>query len=116
MNLSCPKCNSEETQKLTLAMSQGGVTEKGAQMGMTYGLNFMLPAFTVVIAILMGIMFAMANPILGLLAFGGVIYGGFFLRTKLKNKAKPKYADLPANMKQNGYQCNRCEHLFIPAT
>jgi hypothetical protein len=115
MNLSCPKCSSDDTQKLSLVMSQGGVQEKGAQLGMSYGLNFMLPAFAVLIAILLGIMFAMANPIVGLIVFGGVLYGGFALRKKLKNKTKSKFADLPDAMKQNGFRCNRCEHLFIPS-
>ena len=65
MNLTCPKCSSEDTQKLSLVMSQGGVAEKGAQLGASYGLNIMLPAMTVIFSILIGIMFAMANPILG---------------------------------------------------
>lgn len=116
MNLKCPKCSSEETQKLSLVMSQGGTMEKGAQLGTSYGLNILLPLMTVIFAILIGIMFAMAQPLLGLLAFAGVLFGGFTLRKRLKAKTKSKYADLPAQMKQNGFQCNRCEHLFIPAS
>ena len=114
MNLTCPKCSSEDTQKLSLVMSQGGVAEKGAQLGASYGLNIMLPAMTVIFSILIGIMFAMANPILGLIAFGGVLFGGYTLRKRLKIKTKPKYADLSPQMKQSGFQCNRCENLFIP--
>ena len=114
MSLNCPKCSSEDTQKLSLVMSQGGVAEKGAQLGASYGLNIMLPAMTVVVGILIGVMFAMANPLLGLAAFGGVLYGGYTLRKRLKLKTKSKYADLSPQMKQSGFQCNRCEHLFMP--
>ncbi len=115
MSFSCPKCSSEDTQKLSLVMSQGGVAEKGAQLGTSYGLNILLPAMTVVVGILIGIMFAMANPLVGLIAFGGVVYGGFALRKRLKEKTKSKYADLSPQMKNSGFQCNRCEHQFIPA-
>jgi hypothetical protein len=114
MNLSCPKCNSEATQKLSLVMSQGGVAEKGAQLGASYGVNIVVPAMTVVVGLLIGVMFAMANPLLGLAAFAGVLYAGYTLRKKLKAKTKSKYADLSPQMKQSGYQCNRCENLFIP--
>jgi hypothetical protein len=114
MNLSCPKCGSENTKKLSLVMSQGGVAEKGAQLGASYGFNIMLPAMTVVVGILLGIMFAMIHPLLGLVAFGGVLYGGYVLRNRLKEKTKSKYADLSPQMKQSGFQCDRCENLFIP--
>jgi len=116
MNLTCPKCSSEDTQKLSLVMSQGGVAEKGAKLGASYGLNILLPLMTVIFSILIGVMFGLFNPLLGLIAFVGVLFGGYTLRKWLKAKVKSKYADLPAQMKQNGFQCNRCEHLFIPAT
>lgn len=116
MNLNCPKCSSEDTQKLSLVMSQGGMAEKGAKLGAAYGLNILLPLMTVIFSILIGVMFALFHIVLGLAAFVGVLFGGFALRKWLKAKAKSKYADLPAQMKQNGFQCNRCEHLFIPAS
>ena len=115
MNLTCPNCSSEDTQKLSLVMSKGGVTEKGAQLGVAYGTNILIPLMTVFISMLVGFMFALFNPILGLLVFAGCLYGGFSLRKWLKAKTKSKYADVPESMKQNGFQCNRCEHLFIPA-
>jgi hypothetical protein len=116
MNLSCPKCNSEDTRKLTLVMSEGGSMEKGAQLGMSYGLNIMLPVMSVIIGLLMGLLFGlMFGSVVGLIAFAGTVYGGFALRKRLKAKTKPKYADLPVQMKERGFQCNRCEHLFIPA-
>ena len=45
----------------------------------------------------------------------GLLYGGYALRKRLKEKTKSKYADLSPQMKQSGFQCNRCEHQFIPA-
>jgi hypothetical protein len=39
---------------------------------------------------------------------------GFFARKWVKAKTKSKFADLSDNMKKNGFQCKRCEHLFIP--
>src|SRR5262245_32078487 len=74
MNLNCPKCNSEDTQKLTLVMNQGGMAEKSAKLGMAYGYNIMLPLMTVVIAFLMGLMFGLFNIVLGLIAFVGVLF------------------------------------------
>ncbi len=115
MDLKCPKCGSEATQKLTLVMSQGGTMEKGAQLGVSYGANIALPLATALFAVMFGILFGLMSPILGLIVFGGTIYGGFWLRKKLKDKTKSKYADLSADMKQRGYQCNRCENQFVPA-
>lgn len=116
MNLTCPKCGSENTQKLSLVMSQGGTAEKAAKFGSAYVLNFVIPVLTVFAAFLLGAMFGILNMAVGALAFGGVLYGGYTLRKRLKAKAKSKYEDLPAQMKENGFQCNRCEHLFIPAS
>ncbi len=115
MNLTCPKCNSEDTQKLSLVMNQGGMAEKGAKFGVAYGLNIMLPLFTFLVALLFALMFAFIHILLGLIAFVAVVFAGFTLRKWLKAKAKSKYADLSAQMKSSGFQCNRCEHLFIPA-
>lgn len=116
MDLSCPKCKSEDTKKLTLVMSEGGTMEKSAQLGVSYGVNFMLPFMSIFVGLLMGLLFGLwFGFFVGLIVFAGVVYGGFALRKRLKAKTKPKYADLPADMKQRGFQCNRCEHLFIPA-
>jgi len=115
MNLTCPQCKSEDTQKLSLVMSQGGMAEKSAKMGVSYGLNIMLPMMTFLIAALIGFMFMFIHFIVGVAAFFGVAFAGFKLRSYLKGKSKSKYADLPADMKQSGFQCNRCEYLFIPA-
>jgi len=115
MNLSCPRCNSESTQKLSLVMAQGGMMEKGAKFGAAYMLNIVLPLITVIFAIMFGFVFGMFSSIMGLLAFAGTLFAGFTLRGWLKGKAKSKYADLPSQMKQDGYQCSRCENLFIPA-
>jgi hypothetical protein len=92
MDLKCPQCGSEATQKLTLVMSQGGTMEKGAQLGVS---NIALPLATALFAIMFGIVFGMMSALLGLIAFADTI-------------------DLSAHMKQNGYQCNRCENQFVP--
>ena len=116
MNLNCPKCNSEDTQKLSLVMTKGGTVETGAKLVFGYVTNIFIPILTVGISITFGIIFGLFNIVLGLIAFVGVLFGGYTLRKWVKGRAKSKYADLPAQMKQSGFQCNRCEHLFIPAT
>jgi hypothetical protein len=115
MNLACPKCGTEDTRKLTLVMNQGGVAEKGAQLGMAYGANIMIPVMTFVIACLMGIMFALFHWVLGIAAFAGTIWAGMKVRAYMKAKTKSKYSDLSPQMKADGFLCNRCEHMFIPA-
>lgn len=115
MKLSCPKCGTEDTRKLSLVMSQGGVSEKSAQLGVSYGANIMIPMMTFVVAALVGFMFLMVNPVLGVLAWAATMYGGFKVRGYLKAKTKHKYADLSPQLKQDGFLCNRCENVFLPA-
>jgi threonine/homoserine/homoserine lactone efflux protein len=115
VNLNCPKCNSADTQKLSLVMSQGAMTEKGTRLGIAYGINVMLPLVTLLIAALMGIVFALIHALLGLVVFLGTLGVGFMLWKWLRAKTRPQYSDLPADMKANGFRCNRCEHLFLPA-
>ena len=115
MNLACPKCGTEDTKKLSLVMSQGGVSEKGAALGMAYGANIMIPMMTFVVAALVGFMFLMWNPLLGVLAWAATMWGGFKLRAYMKAKTKHKYADVSPQLQQNGFLCSRCEHIFIPA-
>ena len=115
MNLNCPSCGSQETQKLTLAMEKGGVMEKGARFGAFYMTNVWVPFVTVLVALMFAIIFAFIHWTLALGVFAAILYAGFLVRKWLKSKVKSKYADLPAPMKQNGFQCNRCAHLFIPA-
>ena len=115
LNLNCPKCSSADTQKSTLVMNKGGMLEKGARFYASYGINFLLPFFTILAAIGFGMVFALFSTVLGVLVFAGIIFAGFALRNFFTGKTKSKYADLPAQMKQNGFQCNRCEHTFVPA-
>ena len=115
MNLACPKCGTEDTRKLSLIMNQGGMTERSAQLGVAYGANIMIPVMTFVIAGLVGFMFLIFNWVLGILAWAATMWGGWKLRGVLKNKTKSKYSDLSPEMKADGFQCNRCEHMFIPA-
>jgi hypothetical protein len=116
MNLNCPKCGSENTQKLTLVANKGGLVEKGARFGAVYLYNVWIPVATLVGSIAFGIVFAMVNGYLGLFVFVGVLFAGYKVRKIVKAKTKSKFADLPWEMKQNGFQCNRCEQTFIPAT
>ncbi len=118
MNLNCPNCSSPDTQKLSLVMNKGGLMEKGAKFGVAYAANIWIPLASVIFAIMFGIVFAMFNTILGILAFCGVLYAGYAGyagRKWLKAKTRSKFADVAPAMKQSGFQCNRCEHLFIPA-
>ena len=115
MNFNCPKCSSADTQKLSLVMNKGGLMEKGAKFGVAYAANIWIPVASVFFAIIFGIMFGLFNTYLGILAFCGTLYAGWAGRKWLKAKTRSKFADVPAAMKENGFQCNRCEHLFIPA-
>ncbi len=115
MDLNCPKCSSPDTQKLTLVMNKGGMAEKGARFGAAYVANIWIPVATVFFAIIFGIVFAMVNGYVGFLAFVGVLYAGYAGRKLFKAKTKSKFADLPKQVKENGFQCNRCEHVFLPA-
>jgi hypothetical protein len=115
MNLNCPNCSSPDTQKLSLVMNKGGLMEMGAKFGVAYAANIWIPVASVFFAIIFGIVFGMFNTYLGVIAFCAVLYAGWAGRKWLKAKTKSKFADVPPAMKQNGFQCNRCEHMFIPA-
>jgi hypothetical protein len=97
-------------------MNKGGLVEKGAKFGVAYAVNIWIPVATVFFGILFAIVFAMWNGYLGLAVFAGFLYAGYAGRKWLKAKTKSKYADLSVQMKQDGFQCNRCENLFVPAT
>jgi hypothetical protein len=96
-------------------MAEGGTLEKGARFAAAYVYNVWIPLATVLGAIAFGIVFAMINGYFGFLTFVGILVAGYFARKWVKAKTRSKFADLPAQMKQNGFQCNRCEHLFLPA-
>jgi hypothetical protein len=115
MNFNCPTCGSENTQKLSLVMNKGGMAEKGARFGAMYVYNVWIPVATVLGAIAFGIVFAMSNGYLGFLVFVGILVGGYFARKAVKAKTRSKFADVSPQMKDSGFQCNRCEHLFVPA-
>ena len=115
MNLNCPKCGSDQTRKLSLVMSQGGVMEKGAQFGAAYVYNIWIPLATVLGAIAFGIVFAMVNGYLGFLVFVGTFFCGYQARKWVKAKTKSKFADLAPQMKQEGFECGRCAEVFLPA-
>jgi hypothetical protein len=115
MSLNCPQCGGEQTKKLTLVMEEGGMAEKGARFGAAYVYNVWIPVATVLVAIAFGIVFAMVNGYLGFVIFVGTFFAGYRARKWMKAKTRSKFADLPPQMKQNGFQCNRCEHVFLPA-
>jgi hypothetical protein len=116
MNCNCPKCGSQDTQKLTLAMNQGGLMEKAAKFGIVYVYNIWIPVVAILFGVLFGIVFAMLNGYLGFLVFVGILYAGYLARAWVKAKSKSKYSELPAEIRQNGFQCQRCENTFLPAT
>ena len=115
MNLNCPSCGSQDTQKLTLAMDKGGLMEKGAKFGVFYFANVWVPFVTFLVAAMFAIIFAFIHWVLAVAAFGGICFLGYLVRGWVKNKGKSKYDTLPVPMRQNGFQCNRCAHFFIPA-
>jgi len=114
MDLTCPKCKSEDTQKLTMVTSATGLFGKILRFGVVYVYNLWIPLASVFFGIAFGIVFAMFNGYLGFFAFVGTLAAGYFARKWVKAKSRSKFADLSDNMKQNGFQCKRCEHLFIP--
>jgi hypothetical protein len=87
---------------------------KKARFGAMYLYNVWIPLATVLGSIAFGIVFAMVNGYLGLLVFAGVLFAGYKARKLVKEKTRSKYADLPVQLKQNGFLCNRCEHMFLP--
>jgi hypothetical protein len=113
MDLTCPKCKSEDTQKLTMS-SDDSLFGKVMRFGAVYVYNVWIPVASVFFGIAFGIVFGLFNGYLGFLAFAGTLTAGFFARKWVKAKTRSKRADLSDNMKQNGFQCKRCEHLFIP--
>jgi hypothetical protein len=87
---------------------------KVMRFGAVYVYNVWIPVASVFFGIAFGIVFGLFNGYLGFLAFAGTLTAGFFARKWVKAKTRSKRADLSDNMKQNGFQCKRCEHLFIP--
>jgi hypothetical protein len=115
MNLNCPKCHADQTRKLTMGMADGGVLQKGARLGAAYLYNIWIPVATVLGAIAFGIVFAMISGYPGSIVFVGIPVAGFYVRKAVKAKTRGRYADLPPDIKQNGFLRDRCEHLFLPA-
>jgi hypothetical protein len=113
MDLTCPKCKSQDTQKLTMS-SDNTLFGKIMRFGAVYVYNVWIPVASVFFGIAFGIVFGLFNGYLGFFAFAGTLVAGFFARKWVKAKTRSKFADLSDNMKQNGFQCKRCEHRFIP--
>lgn len=116
MNLQCPNCSSEDTQKLSLLMTQAGLFAKIMRFGVIYAYNIWIPLVTFLSGIAFGFLFAMINGFLGLLVFVGILIAGYMARKWVKTKTRSQFADLRAQVQQDGFRCNRCAHTFIPAT
>jgi hypothetical protein len=115
MNLACTQCGSEDTKKISLLMNEGGVREKGAQLGAAHFYNYGIPVATLFFAVMLGFLFALFNWVVGVIAFAGTLYAGSRVRKYVKNKTRSPFADIPEDIKRDGFRCNRCEHMFIPA-
>ncbi|HWG58059.1 MAG TPA: hypothetical protein VN661_03340 [Candidatus Acidoferrales bacterium] len=100
---------------MSLLMKQGGVMEKGAQLGTATFSNYGVPLLTVCVAVMVGAFFALLNMFVGIVAFGAILFAGFKVRTYLKGRTRSNFADLSEDIKRDGFRCNRCEHMFIPA-
>jgi RNase P subunit RPR2 len=114
ISLACPKCNSENTQKLTLAIKEDPKSLAGGPATFLLG-NLAAPLvgflFGVLVVVILGSMFGMTGGIVGVIL---TIIGIFYLRKLFMHMYKPKLDALPKAMKQNGYLCNRCGATFIP--
>jgi hypothetical protein len=97
-----------------MVTSASGLFGKVLRFGSVYVYNVWIPVASVFFGIAFGIVFGLFNGYLGFFAFTGTLVAGFFARKWIKAKTRSKFADLSDNMKQNGFQCKRCEHLFIP--
>jgi hypothetical protein len=115
MDLKCPKCASEDTQKLSLAMQRGGnALEKSATLHSKFGANVAVPLATVLFAVIFGIPLLASSPVMGLVAIAVIIYAGYVVRGKLTKVSRSPFDDLPLAMQESGFQCNRCGHQFVP--
>jgi hypothetical protein len=112
--LVCPKCNSENTQKLTLAINEDPKSLAGGPATFILG-NLAAPLvgflLGIAVVVILGYMFGVTGVILGVIL---TVVGIFYLRKLFMHMYKPKLAALPKAMKQNGYLCNRCGATFIP--
>ena len=85
MELTCPKCKSEDTQKLTLVTDKG-LFGKMMRFGAVYVYNIWIPVASVFFGIAFGIAFGMFNGYLGFFAFVGILAAGYFARKWVKTK------------------------------
>lgn len=120
MNLSCPSCGTESTMKLSLMISRGATATEGfAKFGGGYIANVMVPLAGTGLSLLAAMLFGLMNTLLGFLVFIGGIYATIQIRRKVKSTLQPvtqqKLSKLDNDTKQRGYQCQRCEHIFVPA-
>ena len=115
MNLQCPSCKSDDTQKLSMVMTKSGLLGLILRFGAVYVYNIWIPVATLFFGFLFAVVFALWNAFFGFLVFVGFLAAGFFARKWVKAKTISKFADVPSPMKENGFQCQRCSHLFIPA-
>ena len=154
MELNCPKCQSENTQKITAIVdggtthsrgtthsvgmgSVGGKMAMGSSVGTTNTTHKTALAqklnkpskkseAVIVPTVLVGgalgaiagsIVGSMTFSLLGIAAFGGVVY---FFHQKFSKTAAINRAynleEFPAalNTWENGFYCHRCEHVFTP--
>jgi hypothetical protein len=72
MDLTCPKCKSEDTQKLTMVTSATGLFGKILRFGVVYVYNLWIPLASVFFGIAFGIVFGLFNEYLGFLAFAAL--------------------------------------------
>jgi ribose/xylose/arabinose/galactoside ABC-type transport system permease subunit len=94
--------------------SDNSLFGKVLRFGAVYVYNVWIPVASVFFGIAFGIVFGLFNGYLGFFAFVGTLTAGFFARKWVKAKTRSRNADLSDNMRQNGFQCKRCGHHFIP--
>lgn len=120
MNLTCPSCGSANTTKLSLMISRGATTAEGvAKFGSLYVANFVVPLLGFFFTLLTGILFGLWSTFAGLVVFAGGLYLTMRIRRKIVHVMRPiaqqRLTKLDEQLKANGFQCQRCEHLFVPA-
>ena len=71
MDLSCPKCKSEDTQKLTMVMSASGLFGKILRFGSVYVYNVWIP----VASVFFGIAFGIAGGLITARLIASLLFG-----------------------------------------
>lgn len=135
MNYNCPKCGSENTQKISVVIQNG--TDNLTQTNLSFRLKMETDPSDFSLArkflwfVFFSLSFLAIGNLFGLVANPGpakVIHGvigipaaliAYFLGKALFEPSKKPLSDADkannANLRENGFYCNRCDNMYIPS-